>query len=530
MPVIDKPSARRPAWSALPFALLIIVPLGVVMSAFLSPQNEVWQHMLAYVLPRVLGNTALLVVGVGLGVMLLGVGLAWLTAVCEFPGRRFFAWALMLPMAIPAYVLAFVHVGLLDYSGPVQTSLRVLFGDGVWIPPIRSAWGVVVVMTLALYPYVYLLARQAFLTQGKRLLEAAQTLGMSNTRAFWRVALPMSRPWWVAGLTLALMETLADFGTVSVFNFDTFTTAIYKAWFSMFNLPAASQLASCLVVLVVVLVWAEQRARGARSYGGRLGANERIALSRGKGVLAALVCAGVLLMAFIVPLIQLAVWVSAAWREDLDARYVGFVWHTVLLAALAAALVVAGALWLAFVARLHGDRLTHWMTRVATLGYALPGMVLAVGIYIPIAWLDQRLAAAALPLLGGTIVVMLLGLATRFLAVGFGPLEAGIKRITANQENAARSLGASPRALLLRLHLPMLRGHVLSAALLVFVDVMKEMPITLMTRPFGWDTLAVRVFEMTSEGMWDRAALPALAIVLVGLVPVMLVMREERHG
>jgi iron(III) transport system permease protein len=344
----------------------------------------------------------------------------------------------------------------------------------------------------------------------------------------------MSRPWWVAGLTLALMETLADFGTVSIFNFDTFTTAIYKAWFSMFNLPLASQLASLLVFLVLGLAWAEQRARGQRAYAGRLGVGERIVLFKGWRWLACAVCGLVWLMAFAVPIVQVVVWVASVWRQDLDARYGSFVWHSMLLAGLSALVVVSAALWLAFVRRLRRDAITRGLTQVATMGYAVPGMVLAVGVYIPVAWLDKQIAALAaglglaLPwLLGGTILVMLLGLVSRFLAVGFGPLDAGMKRITLSQEEAARTLGLSPQAMLRRLHLPLLSGSVLSAALLVFVDVMKEIPITLMTRPFGWDTLAVRVFEMTSEGMWERAALPALCIVLVGLLPVIFLTRES---
>jgi iron(III) transport system permease protein len=239
-------------------------------------------------------------------------------------------------------------------------------------------------------------------------------------------------------------------------------------------------------------------------------------------------CAGVLLLAFLVPIMQIVVWAASVWRTDLDARYLQFIWHSVLLACCAAVLVVATALWLAWQRRMHADLVTGAMTRIATMGYAVPGMVLAVGIYIPVAWLDTQLAGLSIAL-GGTLLVMLLGLSSRFLAVGFGPLEAAFKRITESQENAARSLGLSARAVLWRLHMPLVSGGVLSAALLVFVDVMKEMPITLMTRPFGWDTLAVRIFEMTSEGMWEHAALPALFIVLVGLAPVIVLMREDHH-
>ncbi|TJZ65021.1 iron ABC transporter permease [Chitiniphilus eburneus] len=518
----------------LPIALLTLVPLLVVLASFLSPQPAVWTHLAHYVLPDVLRNTALLIGGVGCGVLLLGVSLAWLTAMCEFPGRRFFAWALMLPLAMPAYVLAFVMVGLLDFTGPVQTWLRAAFGGSGWFPPIRSSGGVVLVLSLAFYPYVYLLARNAFATQGRRALEAAQMLGVSRRKAFWRVAIPMARPWIVGGLTLALMETLADFGAVSVFNFDTFTTAIYKAWFALFNLPAASQLASLLVLFVLALAVIEQRVRGERLYHARAGGGERIAL-RGSARWGAVAwCTLVLLVAFVIPMIQLGHWVAQVWADDFDARYPAFIGRSVLLAALAALLVMALALALAYARRRYRDAGTRWLVRLATLGYAVPGTVLAVGVFIPIAWLDNLLLAALQPLgfdgfqvLKGTVAVMLLALAARFLAVGFQPVDSAMQRITRNQEEAARSLGLRSRQVVARLHLPLLRGGLLTALLMVFVDVMKEMPITLMTRAFGWDTLAVRVFEMTSEGMWDRAALPALFIVLAGLLPVMLL---TRHG
>ncbi|GHD63606.1 iron ABC transporter permease [Jeongeupia chitinilytica] len=518
---------------ALPIALLTVVPLLVVLSSLLDPQAEVWSHLLDYVLPGVLWNTLLLVVGVGAGVLLLGVPLAWLTAVCTFPGRRFFGWALMLPLAMPAYVLAFVQVGLLDFTGPVQTLLRSAFGTSAWFPQIRSTGGVILVLSMAFYPYVYLLARNAFLTQGRRAIEAAQTLGMSRRRAFFVVAVPMARPWLIGGVTLALMETLADFGTVSIFNFDTFTTAIYKAWFALFNLPAASQLASLLVMFVLMLVALEQWGRGARSYQVRSAHAERIALHGRLRWLATLWCGTVLLLAFVVPMMQLLVWVKGVWADDFDARYPAFIGRSLLLAVMAALLVTLLALVLAYARRRYRDAGTHWLVRLATLGYAVPGTVLAVGVFIPVAWLDNVLLAAlrpfgleALAIFKGTLAVMLLALAARFLAVGFQPVDTAMQRITRSQEEAARSLGLNGRQVAARLYLPLLRGGLLSAALLVFVDVLKEMPITLMTRAFGWDTLAVRVFEMTSEGMWDRAALPSLFIVLAGLVPVVLLIRK----
>ncbi|MGV0954108.1 MAG: ABC transporter permease [Fluviibacter sp.] len=522
---------------ALPIAALTLIPLLVVLAAFLDPQPETWAHLAGYVLPGVLWNTGILILGVGAGVLLLGVSLAWLTAVCDFPGRRFFAWSLMLPLAMPAYVLAFVQVGLLDFTGPLQTALRAWFGTSHWFPPIRSTGGVVLVLTLAFYPYVYLLARNAFLTQGLRAIEVAQALGYTRFQAFWKVALPMARPWIAGGLTLALMETLADFGSVSIFSFDTFTTAIYKAWFALFNLSAASQLASLLVLFVLVLAALDQRYRQHRRYASKSFSPARILLEGNVRWIAVVFCTLVLLMAFIVPVLQLLLWAKAVWATDFDARYPVFLLHSMWLAGLAAVTVTVLGLLLSAIRQHHKDPITQNLARLATLGYAIPGTVLAVGVFIPIAWLDNQLVHVASwfhwdiqQVLKGSLLVMLLALAARFLAVAYQPIDAAMQRITRNQGDAARSLGLSPKQTLLRLQLPMVRGGLLTGALIVFVDVMKEMPITLMTRPFGWDTLAVRVFEMTSEGMWERAALPSLAIVLAGLLPVILLVRKSESG
>lgn len=523
---------RVSPWLA-PIALLTLVPLLVVLSSFLQPQPDVWAHLARYVLPGVLANTALLIGGVGAGVLLLGASLAWLTAACDFPGRRFFSWALVLPLAMPAYVLAFVLVGLFDYSGPLQSALRLIAGDSVWFPPVRSRAGALITLTLAFYPYVYLLAREAFLSQGRRALEAAQTLGLTRTQALWRVALPMARPWLAGGVTLALMESLADFGAVSIFNFDTFTTAIYKAWFSLFSLPAAAQLASLLVLFVLLLAWGEAKSRGARHFHGKGGQGARIVLYGGRRWLATGICLTVLLIAFVLPVLQLVYWAAQVWSEELDARYAGFLLRSLALSSTVALVVALLALLLAHLVRRNPGPLNRWLARLSTLGYAVPGTVLAVGIFIPVAWIDQYLVAlwqrfggAAGQILSGSLLVILLALCTRFLAVGHQPVDAAMQRITRNQEDAARSLGVSGRALLWRLQLPMLRGGMLTALLLVFVETMKELPITLMTRPFGWETLAVRVFEMTSEGMWERAALPSLGIVLAGLLPVAMLVRQ----
>ncbi len=515
---------------ALLIALLTLVPVAVVLSSLFTPEREIWAHLVQYQLPQLLGNTFWLMLGVGLGVAILGVSLAWLTAVCEFPGCRLFSWALLLPLAIPAYVTAFVAIGLLDFTGPVQTLAREWWGP-VSFPSIRSRGGVIAVMVLALYPYVYLIARNAFLTQGKRALEVAQSLGLSPVAGFFRVALPLARPWIVGGMALALMETLADFGTMAVFNYDTFTTAIYKSWFSLFSLQAASQLASLLIVFVLVVVLAEQQTRSRMHYTqtGKHSVQGHIRLRGARAWLASGFCLAVLALGFIIPVIQLLLWAGLVAEHDLDARYLDFFWHSLALAALAALLVGAVALLLSYSTRERPGLITRLTARVATIGYALPGAVLAVGIYIPVAWLDNWLVAAGWvqsPLLQGTLVVMLLAYLIRFLAVAHSPIESQMQRITRSVDEAARSLGVHGINLIARVHLPMLRGGLFTALALVFVDVMKEMPITLMTRPFGWDTLAVRVFEMTSEGEWERAALPAVALVLAGLVPVIFLTRQ----
>ena len=471
------------------------------------------------------------------GTALLGVSLAWFTAVCEFPGRKFFSWALLLPLAIPAYVTAFVALGLFDYIGPVQTALRAWLGpDLAWFPNVRGRLGVIIVMILAFYPYVYLLARNAFLTQGRRSLEAAQSLGFNRTQGFFKLALPMARPWIAGGVMLALMETLADFGTVAVFNYDTFTTAIYKAWFGMFSLTAASQLASLLIVIVFVMMVVEQQFRSRMRYAEtRQSARvNRIPLAGWRAWLLAGFASGTLFFAFLLPIAQLSIWTASVFAQDFDERYLQFLWHSLLLSAFAALLTCSVALLVVYAARRHPDSATRAAVRIATIGYALPGAVLAVGIFIPVAWLDNWLSEIALQLFNietglliqGTLFTMLIAYMTRFLAVSHSPIDSAMQRITSSIDEAAMGLGLNGWAMLRRVHLPILKGGIFTAATLVFVDVMKEMPITLMTRPFGWDTLAVRIFEMTSEGAWEQAALPAVVLVLAGLLPIILFVRQ----
>jgi iron(III) transport system permease protein len=525
-----------PVWGV---AALVLLPLSVLALSWQSVDMEIWAHLWTTQMPRLLGNTLTLLAGVGIGVTVLGVSLAWLTSLCDFPGRRWLDWALMLPFAIPAYVLAFVFVGLLDFAGPVQSVLRDWLGSGIRCPRVRSTGGVIVVLVLVFYPYVYLLARSAFLAQGRGLMEAARVLGQSPWQAFRRVALPVARPAIGAGVALAMMETLADFGAVSVFNFDTFTTAIYKTWYGFFSLSSAAQLASLLLLAVMLVLYGERRARGAGHAGSerpRLGA--LYPLRGAKAWVATGWCLLVFACAFVIPVFQLLVWCWQRGRFDLDERYLALILHTLYLGGLAALITVGLALLLVFARRLSPSVTIRAGISLANLGYALPGSVLAVSIMLAFSYLDRilvvplssALGGAGRPLLLGSLSALLLAYLVRFMAVAYGPLESSLARIRPSLPEAARSLGAGHWAVLGKVYLPLLAPGMFSAALLVFVDVLKEMPATLLMRPFGWDTLAVRIFEMTSEGEWARASLPALTLVLVGLLPVIGLIRRSARG
>ncbi|MEK7779732.1 MAG: iron ABC transporter permease [Pseudomonadota bacterium] len=527
-------------WRLIPFlaAILVLAPVGVVVSSLLAPTSDIWQHLIATSLPLLLHNTFWLACGVITGTAILGTSLAWITAVYDFPGRGFFSWALLLPMAMPAYVTAFVALGLFDFTGPIQTTLRNAFdSDLSWFPEIRGRMGVIAVMSLAFYPYVYLLARNAFLTQGKRSLEVAQSLGLNRTQGFLRVALPMARPWIAGGLMLVLMETLADFGTVAVFNYNTFTTAIYKAWFNMFSLQAASQLASLLIIVVFIVIVIEQRLRLRMRYAETKvsGRAQRIQLTGWQNVLAIGFIICILILAFALPVAQLALWSIEAFSQDFDgARYLGFLSHSILLSSLAAVLTCSVVTLMIYSVRRHPDSATRNAVRIATIGYALPGTVLAIGVYVPLTWLDGQLSAGLAqwfqieigPIIQGTIILMLIAYLIRFMAVSHYAIDSAMHRITTSIDEAAMSLGLNGWSIIGKVHIPILKSGLFTAMTLVFVDVMKEMPITLMTRPFGWDTLAVRIYQMTSEGQWEQAAIPALTLVLAGLIPIFLFMRQ----
>ena len=510
-------------------SLFMLVPILIVLLSWTQPVADIWTHMRQYVLPQVLKNTVILLLMVTLISGVIGTALAWVTSMYRFPGQRFFAWALMLPLAMPAYVLAFVTVGIVDFSGPLQTALRE-FGFTTAIPSVRNVWGAGLVLSLAFYPYVYLLARQAFLSQGRRAIEAGQMLGLSRSKVFFRLALPQALPWVIGGLLLASMETLADFGAVSVFNVDTFTTAIYKAWFGFFSLTTAAQLAALLIGVVFIVVLFEQYWQAKRGNTVTQGSSQRFEASKPAQWGMALLCILVFLIAFLIPFLQLLYWTTLNLQQDFDARYIDFVTNSLMIASMTTIFIAFLAIIIAWVKRQYPDKSTKLMTTLANLGYVVPGTVLAVGIFIPIAWLDNQLIAFGITsaqFLSGSVIVMLLALSTRFMTVSFQPVDRQLQRLTVNQEAAAKLLSDSPYQRWRQVMLPVLSPGVLTGLLMGFVEVMKEMPITLMTRRQGWDTLAVRVFEMTSEGMWGRAALPSLLIVLVGLIPVWILLRQS---
>jgi len=517
-------------------AALAALPVVVVASYLLQPAGEVWRHLVDTVLADYVRNSLLLMVGVSFGVLMLGVGAAWLATMCDFPGRRTFEWTLLLPMAIPAYIVAYTYTGMLDYSGPVQEALRGWLGwesaADYWFPEVRSLGGAMVMLSLVLYPYVYLLARTAFLEQSAYAIDVSRTLGCGPWSSFLRVSLPAARPAIIAGLSLALMETLADYGTVQYFGVSTFTTGVFRTWFGLGDAAAAAQLAAVLMLFVLALLLTERWSRRRARYH-HVGSRSRsLAVYRLRGARAALAWAGCalpLVLGFVLPAAQLAVWAVRTAPRMVDAAFIRLTANTLGLAGGAALLAVALALFMAYGKRLRGGWLVRVAVRVAGLGYAVPGTVMAVGVMLPFAAFDNRLDGWARAYLGvstglllsGTLVALLFAYTARFLAVSLQTVETGLAKITRSMDEAGRVLGCRPPAVVGRIHLPMLKGSLLTALLLVFVDVMKELPATLILRPFNFNTLAVRAYELASDERLEDSASAALAIVAAGIVPVL---------
>ncbi len=513
-------------------ALVILAPVFFILVSGLEAESDIWSHLREYVLPDLLKNTAVLLAGVVFTTAVLGISLAWLTSFYEFRGRRLFEKLLLLPLAIPAYVMAFIYTGLLDFSGPVQTGLRNHFpGLAECFPEIRSAWGAIMVISLSVFPYVFLMASQGFRSMGKSMVEASQSLGAGRSFTLFRVTIPMAKPWIFGGLILVFMETLADFGAVSVFNYDTFTTGVYKAWYGFFSINAASQLASILVIIVLVIFGAESYFRKKQQYfnTGNHQPMLRSPLSGGRTVLALGYCSLVFFMAFVIPVGQLVIWTRTAFHIEMSSHYVRLLANTFLLGTMGMGVTMAVAVVLAYSGRTMNDIKTGVAAKLSLSGYALPGTVLAVGIINVAAQLDKG-GAELLNLAGfqvssgwvnGSLLLLPFCYMIRFLTAGYNPVFSNMTRLTASMDEAARLMKVSGMMLLSKIHLPLIRRGIMTGSILVLVEIIKEMPVTLMMRPFGWDTLAVKIFELTSEGEWERAALPAITLVLAGMAPIL---------
>ena len=548
VPIVSGAAERHPrlprpdGWSlaALAVAALVASPLLAVLALALNPSDDIWSHLVSTVLPGYVGTTLALAAGVGVGVLVIGIGTAWLVTLCSFPGRSLFSWALLLPLAMPTYLAAYAYTELLEYAGPVQGALRGLFGWSskaeYWFPEIRSLGGAITFMTLVLYPYVYLLSRAAFVEQSAGVLEVGRSLGRGPLRCFLTLALPLARPAIAVGLALALMETLNDFGTVDYFAVQTFTVGIFRVWFGMNNAPGAAQLATLLLAFVLVLVWLERMGRQHQRYhhaSGRPQHPSAFRLSGAASLGALLACLLPVALGFVVPAGLLVSYTLAVWTREEPIRFLAAMSNSLAVSALAALACVGVGMLLAYARRLRPTVLVRAAGGVASVGYAVPGAVLAVGVMIPAARLDnaidallrQTLGVSSGLLLSGTLAALLFALTARFLVLGFGTMDAGLARITPGMDDAARSLGSTPGNVLRRVHLPLLRGSVLTAGLLVFVDAMKELPMTLILRPFDFTTLATHVYEYASAERFRLAAPAALAIVAAGLVPVILLSR-----
>jgi len=524
---------RRPSgWTVAGtlVALLVAGPLLALPASFIGGRDALDQ-IAASLLPEALVASLVLAAGVATGTLILGGGLAVLVSFFDFPGRRWLDWALVLPLAMPAYVLVFVLLGQYDEAGPLQEALRAVFGDGARLPDVRTTAGTIAVLTLVLYPYVYVLGRSAFLGQSRQALEAARTLGLSHATALRRVALPLARPALAAGVALAVMEALADFGAVNLLGYRALTDAIYRVWYGAFDQAAALQLATVLVSLAFTLVALERLLRGKARYSQALGRGEAVVPRRlnGAAAWAAAALPGMLLL-FVValPVLQLLAWAVSSLGGGASAgSLVRAAVNSLLLAAIAAVVAVVAATVVAYGARARPSRAGSAAMRLSALGYAIPGTVAAVAVYVPLAWLDRRLPG--LPLTG-TAAGLVLAYIVRFHALALLSVESRMARIETSLDEAARSLGADRSRLLADVHLPLLGPGIATAALLVFVEVLKELPATALLRPLGGDTLAIAVWEATKESRFDVAALPALLIVAVGLVPVMFAIRLAREA
>lgn len=531
----DSSQGRRP-WQLVVFALAAFttIPVLLVVGSLLTPDRDVWAFLIDLGLGSMVITTIALVTVVVTGSTALGAGLAWLVGRHHFPGQRWFSWLLVLPLAVPAYVMGFVYIGLLDHPGPLQSGLRSVFGPDVWFPEVRSFGACALVLIVALYPYPYILARAALREQSATTYDAARALGAGPLSAARLIVLPLARPSLAAGGLLVAMETLTDFATVQYFGVQTVSVGIHQVWVGMYDRAAAAELAGVVLMFAVLVLAFERIGRGSAKFhqqGGGGRSLEPVRLVGGRAKAATAVCLLVIAVTFVVPVVQLIVWTGPiVGAEGLDARYLEYVGNSAIIAAAVAAACVVVGVVLASATRLGGGRWTGWLAKSATVGYAVPGPVVAIGVLIVLAAADSLLDALGVAwggvLVTGTLVGLLYAYVIRFLALAWSSLDAGLEKVSPSLTAAALVLGTKPLGVMRRVHVPLLRPGVGVALVLVAVDTLKELPIMLLLRPFGFETLAVWVFQLAAESRWEVAGLPALTIIAIALVPILLVFRH----
>jgi len=540
-------ASREPErlWSfgAVLVSVLVAAPVLAIGVLAIFPSENIWPHLIATVLPGYITTTLMLMFGVGFLTFVIGTGTAWLVTTCRFPGRKFLKWALLIPLAMPTYIIAYAYVDLFEYSGIVQTALRTAFG---WanardysFPEIRSLPGAIFIMSFVLYPYVYLTSRATFSRQSAGFLEVSRTLGRGPWSTFYSIALPLARPAIVVGISLAMMETLNDIGAVEFFGVNTLTVGIYVTWLGRNNLGGAAQIATIMLVFVFLLIWFERAARRHQHYhdsSSKQRSPRSVQLSGSRKWLVTLVCALPIIFGFVIPAIVLLNASLIYYEDALDGKYLQYVSNSLLLASTAAVTAVLVGGFLAYAHRLSRSRLVQFAIRFSSIGYAVPGAVLGIGILIPLARLDNFIDSLAREFLGfstglmmtGTIFALVFAYLVRFLAISYGAVEAGLTRVTPSLEMAARTLGRTATGTFIEIHLPLIRPAIGTAGLLVFVDVMKELPATLILRPFNFDTLATHVYTLASLELLEESALSALTIVVAGIIPVILLSKTLR--
>lgn len=518
---------------ALLIVLLIATPIFTILFNIFEGPGETMQHLAANVLTDYIINSVLLMLGVGSISLVLGVSTAWLVSTCRFPGRAIFEWALILPMAVPTYIIAYTYAGIFDYAGPVQSLAVTLLGEKLPHIDIMNLNGVMWIMAFVLYPYVYVISRASFTSQSRTILESSRVLGAGSWRTFFRVALPVTRPAIVGGLSLVLMEVLNDYGAVKYFGVSTFTTGIFRSWLSLGDFNAAVYLSAILIIFVLALIGIERFQRGDAKYDDGASSSRPIRYYQLKGwkLLATfLFCMIPLLFGFIIPLLQLLQWSFQTYASVVNDKFIQMVINSFTLAIGASVLCVLVATILIYAVKLNQTMFMRSLAKFAVLGYSIPGAVIAVGIMMPLLFLDKNLVAAIEQytggsyglLLSGTTFALLFAYMVRFLAVAYNPIDAGFKKVCNNLDEASRSMGASPLYTLLKIDLPLIKGTLLSGALLVFVDVLKELPLTLILRPFNFNTLATKAFELAGDEMVPESSNAALIIIATGIVPIVM--------